>query len=122
MRAASLLLACLLAGCGTEQASLRLATLTEEPAPSIAETVKATLAARGLEIDITSADDAHALQERLTSGDADIAIIEEPNETIAGLMTIAPLYPSVLHVLVPRDQNANSLTEVLAGQNIWAGP
>ncbi len=122
MRAACLILACILAGCGTERESLTLATLTEEPAPSIAETVKATLEARGLEIDISSADDARALQERVIIGDADLAIIEEPNETVAGLMTIAPLYPSVLHVLIRRDENARSMAEVFAGKEIWAGP
>ncbi|MEM1188380.1 MAG: TAXI family TRAP transporter solute-binding subunit [Pseudomonadota bacterium] len=122
MRAAWLLLACALAGCGTERDRLTLATLTEEPAPSIAETVKTTLEARGLEIAITSADDASALLERVTDGDADIAIIEEPYETVSGLTTVAPLYPSVLHVLVRRDEKAATLAGILAGKEIWAGP
>ena len=52
----SLLVACIIAGCGTEPAELTLATLTEEP-----------------------------------------------DSSIPGLTTVAPLYPSVLHILVNHD-------------------
>jgi TRAP-type uncharacterized transport system substrate-binding protein len=122
MRWGSLLVACIIAGCGAEPTELTLATLTEEPAPSIAETIKATLAGDGFDIRIVSADDAVALAESVLAGGADLAIIEEPDRSIPGLTTVAPLYPSVLHILVHHDHIDSDFAGTFEGANIWAGP
>ena len=122
MRWPGILLACVVAGCTVEPSELSLATLTEEPAPTIAETVRASLDARGFEINVVSADDAVALADSVLSGEADLAILEEPDRPIPGLATIAPLYPSVLHILVRRNNTETRFNDLIAGNDIWAGP
>ncbi|MEM9208590.1 MAG: hypothetical protein AAGA61_05055, partial [Pseudomonadota bacterium] len=99
IRAFLLGLLLVLAGCEADRPSLRLAHLWQEPAPGLARKVQTTLGNAGFEVELIEAATWGELRDLAMSGEADLAIIEEPDGPIARLMTVAPLYPSVLHVL-----------------------
>lgn len=121
---ATLVLACLLVagGCELADRDLTLAHTTEEPAPSIATTVQSTLADSGISITIEESADPTAVLSAVSEGRIDLAIIEEPERPKAGTMTLAPLYPSVLHVMHNRPGESASFAELLRGANVYAGP
>lgn len=122
MRIATLLLVFALTACEAEQADVTLVHLWQEPAPGIARKVKDTLESRGIPVVLREQRNWEQLTDEVLSGRADLAIIEEPAETIGGLTTIAPLYPSVLHVLVPDGTGSRSFADAIRGRTIWAGP
>ncbi len=123
LRLAALMIAGVsLLGCESGERKLTLAVTAEEPAPSIAETVRTTLGARGFELSIEATADPREVLESIARQTLDLAIIEEPDQPIAGLQTIAPLYPSVLHVLYAEDQASNDFAELISGASIYAGP
>ncbi len=121
---ATLALACLVlaGGCELQDRDLTLAHTTEEPAPSIAETVRSTLAASGISITIEESADPTAILAAVSEGRVDLAIIEEPERPKAGATTLAPLYPSVLHVMHNRSVDPASFAELMRGANVYAGP
>ncbi len=121
---ATLALACLVlaGGCELQDRDLTLAHTTEEPAPSIAETVRSTLATSGISITIEESADPTAILAAVSEGRIDLAIIEEPERPRAGATTLAPLYPSVLHVMHNRSGNPASFAELMRGANVYAGP
>ncbi len=121
---ATLTLICLLfaGGCELQDRDLTLAHATEEPAPSIAETVRSTLAASGISITIEESADPSAILAAVSEGRVDLAIIEEPEQPKAGATTLAPLYPSVLHVMHNRSGDPGNFAELMRGANVYAGP
>ncbi len=109
-------------GCTPSTEPLRLAVSVEEPAPSVADALGPLLADAGFRVTVEPDEDPANILEGLRSGDLDLAIIEEPPSVRPGVMTIAPLYPSVLHVLVDKDIPESGITEIIAGRNIYTGP
>jgi len=111
-----------LTGCGQETQSLKLAVTTEEPAPTIAETVKGTLVASGFDLSIQTATNPADTVDAIRQGTIDLAIIEEPERALPGIATLAPLYPSVLHVLHREDVQPANFKALIAGADVYAGP
>ncbi len=111
-----------LTACEVDQREVTLVHLWQEPAPGIAQNVQATLENRGIAVVLREQRTWEQLRDDVLDGNADLAIIEEPAESIEGLTTIAPLYPSVLHVLVPDGAAPASFAEAIRGRTIWAGP
>lgn len=112
----------ILSGCSLEDNQLTLAVSTEEPAPAIAETLSAALSAKGLSVDIEPILDATVAIEKIRRGELDLAIIEEPDQPLRGLITLAPLYPSVLHVLHNRNGDSSNFVDLIRGALVYAGP
>ena len=123
-RAGGAALACLLlvGGCELQDRNLTLAHTTEEPAPSIAVTVQSTLADSNIAVTIEESADPTAILEAVSEGRIDLAIIEEPERPMAGTATLAPLYPSVLHVMHNRGGQPASFVELVRGARVYAGP
>lgn len=111
-----------LAACGPDQRTLTLAVSAEEPAPAIAEAVQATLEDNGFDVSIESVTDPVEAMLSISNRRFDMAIVEEPDRTRSGVMTLAPMYPSVLHILHNRSPAPPSLVEVIRGANVYAGP
>lgn len=111
-----------LAACDVGRISLTLAVTTEEPAPSIAENIAATLAASGIDVEIFAVPDAAEALTMIERGEIDLSIIEEPERPVAGLRTLAPLYPSVLHVLHNNPEPPDTFDGLISGRRIYAGP
>lgn len=105
-----------------ENRGLTLAVSTEEPAPAIAETLSTALSARDMTVDVESIVDATEIIEKIRSGDLDLGIIEEPDQPLRDLITLAPLYPSVLHVLHNRSNEPSEFVDLIRGANVYAGP
>lgn len=112
----------LLGACGIEDRDLTLAVSTEEPAPTIAQTVRQTLLERDFLVDIETVIDPAETIDRIVDRRLDLAIIEEPDHPLPGIITLAPLYPSVLHVMHNRAVTPGSFAEMIRDANVYAGP
>ena len=112
----------LLAACEEAQVEFTLATSTEEPAPTIAATVGESLADAGFKINIQPSADPSDVLASISNGKLDFAIVEEPSQSIAGVTVIAPLYPTVLHVLHNREGDIDNFRDLLLGAAVYAGP
>ncbi len=114
-------LVCLL-GCNGLDRSLLIKVSTEEPAPSIAEAMRPLLEARGFSVEIQPDDNAKHIVDAIRNGTADLAVVEEPLRLIPGVVTLAPLYPSVLHVLYRDRSRPASFADLIRDRKIYAGP
>ncbi len=114
-----------LAGCAESPATLRIVSGPPEANQDVA----------ALLVDASSAVDApvrliggarvassEAALAALEDGTADVAIVENyASIRHASVRTVAPLYPSVLHIGVRPEQRGRRLREVLAGATVYAG-
>jgi hypothetical protein len=116
------LLFILLASCGDESREKTLAFSTELPAPSISEAVKKQLAEEGLIIELAEAANPSDIFKSIQNRTIDLGVLEEPDHPIIGVVTIAPLYPSVLHVLHNLKNEPSDFIELIRGSKIYAGP
>ena len=96
---ALLLFTVVFAGCAMDDRELTLAVSTEEPAPSISETIRSILSERGFSISIDATTDSTKIVAAVRDRRVDLALVEESDLPVSGVVTLAPLYPSVLHVL-----------------------
>jgi TRAP-type uncharacterized transport system substrate-binding protein len=99
---------------------LVLGVHTEEPAPTIAQLL-AEIKPDGQEITVRAFDDVASLGEELAAGTIDLALLEGIGGNASGIMLVADLYPSVLHILYRGDQTPGPVDELLDGHTIWAG-
>ena len=111
-----------IAGCADTSERLTLLHSAEQPAPGIAQKIKQVLEREGFTIELVPEESPEAIIEKLAEDAADLAVTEEPSRMQPGVTTIAPLYPSILHVLYERDESPASFQEVLSGKQVYAGP
>ena len=88
-----------LLSCSAQHRPLVIKVSAEEPAPSIAKAIKPLLEARGFSVTIEPDDNPRNIVAAVRDGSVDLAVVEEPLRLIPGVVTLAPLYPSILHVL-----------------------
>ena len=119
---ALLLFALLLAGCAMEDRELTLAVSTEEPAPSIAETIRSLLSERGFSISINATTDPTEIVAAIRDRKVDLALVEESDLPVPGVATLAPLYPSILHVLYNHSEMPADFADLILGAKVYAGP
>ncbi len=119
---ALLLFALVLAGCSREDRELTLAVSTEEPAPSIAETIRSLLRERGFSISIDATTDPTKIVAAIRDRKVDLALVEESDLPVSGVVTLAPLYPSVLHVLHNDAEAPEDFADLIRGAKVYAGP
>jgi hypothetical protein len=111
-----------LAGCEPAATSLRMLVSTEEPAPSVAAAIQPLLAEVGLRVAVEPDDEPASIFEAVATGAVDLAVVEEPARAIAGVMTVVPLFPSVLHVLVRGESAGAGFESLIGGRSVYAGP
>ncbi len=119
---ALLLFALVLAGCSMEDRELTLAVSTEEPAPSIAETIRSLLSDRGFSISIDATTDSTKIVAAIREHKIDLALVEESDLPVPGVVTLAPLYPSILHVLHNDAEVPGDFADLIRGAKVYAGP
>ncbi len=119
---ALLLFALVLAGCSMEDRELTLAVSTEEPAPSIAETIRSLLSDRGFSISIDATTDSTKIVAAIRDRKVDLALVEESDLPVPGVVTLAPLYPSILHVLHNHAEAPGDFADLIRGAKVYAGP
>ncbi len=119
---ALLLFVLVLAGCGMNDRELTLAVSTEEPAPSIAETIRSLLGERGFSISVEATADPSRIVAAIRDRKVDLALVEEPDLPVAGVVTLAPLYPSVLHVLYNDAEAPGDFASLIRDAKVYAGP
>ncbi len=120
-----LMLSLALAGCSEFPAALRIVS----GPPDANEEVAALLASASDEVTTrvrlvkgANAADAEAALSALDAGTADLAIVENSvSYRHANVRTVAPLYPSVLHIGVRPEKRGQSLGEALNGATVFAG-
>ena len=108
--------------CQAKDRELTLAVWTEEPAASIAENIRELFDERGLQFSIQAMSDPGVILLAVRERRIDLAIVEEPDSPVSGLVTLVSLYPSVLHVLYKRDQRVDDFPNLVRGASIYAGP
>ncbi|MFT6270021.1 MAG: hypothetical protein ACJAVV_002849 [Alphaproteobacteria bacterium] len=116
------LLFILVAACGDESRKTTLAFSTELPAPAISEAVKKQLADEGFVIELAEAANPPDIFKSIQNRSIDLGVLEEPDHPITGVVTIAPLYPSVLHVLNNLKSDPSNFMQLVRGSKIYAGP
>ena len=116
------LLFILLSACKDDGPKKTLAFSTELPAPAISETVKKQLAEEGFVIELAEAANPSEIFISIQNRTIDLGVLEEPDHPISGVMTIAPLYPSVLHVLHKAKEKPSNFMTLIRGASIYAGP
>ena len=115
-----------LAGC-SESPSTQLRIVSGPPAAN--EEVAALLASGSDEVATrvrltagTRVADAEAALDALDAGTADLAIVENSSSyRHSSVRTVAPLYPSVLHIAVRPEKRGQTLREVFSGATVFAG-
>ena len=110
------------AGCAKEDRALTLAVSTEEPAPSIAETIRVFLGESGFSITVDATTDPTNIVAAIRDRKIDLALIEESDVLEPGVVTLAPLYPSVLHVLYNNASVPENFADLIRGARVYAGP
>jgi TRAP-type uncharacterized transport system substrate-binding protein len=114
-----------LAGCSETPATLRIVS-----GPPQANEQVATMLARGSEevdapVRLTAGEAVLGGDEALaalSAGKADLAIVENSaGYRYPTVRTVAPLYPSVLHIGIRPDKRAQTLAQVLRGASVYAG-
>jgi len=123
--ASALALGLMLAGCSETPATLRIVSGppqgTEQVAAVLAKGSEELAASVRLTAGEAVADGEEALAA-LAEGRADLAIVENSaGYRYPTVRTVAPLYPSVLHIGVRADKRAETLAEVLSGATVYAG-
>jgi TRAP-type uncharacterized transport system substrate-binding protein len=120
-----LMLGAVLAGCEQSPALLRIVSGPPAGNQEIAALLASTSGAVGTPVrialgpDVASADAAIAA---LAGGDAELAIVENSASLQqSGVRTVAPLYPSVLHIGVRPEERGRTLAQVLQGATVFAG-
>lgn len=114
--------AALLAACAREPVAVTISYTTEEPAGSVAEALRRHLEPRDILIEAKPNEDPEAIVRAVLEGQVDFGILEEPARRLDGLTTIAPLYPSILHVLHRKGRSISDFSELIRGQQVYAGP
>ena len=121
--AAALLVPFFVLGCDREPTALTLRSSTEEPAFQVAAALRSELADRGIQLELVSEfADPDGIVAAVRAGEVDLGIVEEPATRTAGIRTIVPLYPSILHVVHRASNPADSFSELIRGQKVYAGP
>jgi hypothetical protein len=122
---AVLALGCIIAGCtdapvtmrivsGPPEANERVAELLVSASDEVATRVRLTPGAA-----VASAEDALAA---LDDGRAELAIVENSvSYRHPNVRTVAPLYPTVLHIGVQSERRGETLREVFRGATVFAG-
>jgi TRAP-type uncharacterized transport system substrate-binding protein len=120
-----LLLGVALAGCEQSPAVLRIVSGPPAGNQAIAALLASASGGVGTPVRITLGEDvasAEAALVALVDGAADLAIVENnASSQQAGVRTIAPLYPSVLHIGVRPEKRGQTLAQVLQGATVFAG-
>ncbi len=111
-------------GCERDQAQLLLA---KPSSPIDAEIVQDVVALLGpnAEVSISLSENSHTEEsalDTLISGDADLALVSNNMPFRAGISTVTPLYPTVLHVGYVGQQEFESGIDMFRGARIFAGP
>ena len=114
------------ASCAREPVDLSIGISAEEPAPSVGDALRRHFEPRGVNVSLSAYDnaseDSDAILADVLSGEIDLGIMEEPAKRVPALTTVAPLYPSILHVLYRRDRPAQTFPELIRDQQIYTGP
>ena len=118
-----LLCACILVGCENNNKQLEIVVSAEEPSFTVAKSIEKILEANEFDVELTQVESREdiidALHEQHTLG-----LVEEPNKASTHIATVAPLYPSVLHVLYNPTivLDTSSIEKLLTEHSIYAGP
>lgn len=111
-----------LCSCDREPSSLTVSISTEEPAPVMAATMRDVLASVDLDLLVEPTSDPYTILDAVRDSEADFGIVDEPPRRVAGIATVVPLYPSILHVLYRKDRLVTGFPDLIEGQQIYAGP
>lgn len=110
----------LVAGCASRATPLRIGAAAEEPAPTVAGMLATVLTDGGFEPSIVYFERSSGMIEALADGTIDAALMEEPLQPVTGVVTLLPIYPSVLHIL-RRKGDSPGMPQLLEGA-VYAGP
>jgi TRAP-type uncharacterized transport system substrate-binding protein len=99
-------------------------TIPDLPLPTElgAALVELSAASDEVSIGLLSGGGADSNLEQLTSGQADLAIVENTAAYRPGVRTVLPLYTGVLHVMHRRGDAPKDLASLIVGKRVFAGP
>jgi hypothetical protein len=114
-----------LAGCSESPVALRIVSGPPEANQQVAALLASASDEVATRVRLTpgpSVPDAEAALAALDAGTADFAIVENSTSfRHSAVRTVAPLYPSVLHIGVRPERRGRSLRDVFDGATVFAG-
>ncbi len=112
-----------LSACGSSARTvIKLGVPFEEPAPTVASAIETTLTEHHFKVEQVSYRSPEEILDAVLEGEITLGIVEEPALRRKQLQTVAPLYPSLLHVLYRPRTGVDSLEGLIQGRKIYAGP
>lgn len=121
----ALLLACLyLAACERPTAEIELITPRQDLDKVVAEQIVALVEEdSGIEVTlIPPPADGVPVLDALQNGYGDLAFATNNERFREGISTIIPLYPSILHIATRASEMPDTMSELLEGSTVYAGP
>jgi TRAP-type uncharacterized transport system substrate-binding protein len=100
---------------------LRLVVSSDEMTLRIANRLAEVLADDDIEVEVVEGAGSIANLERVASGAADLAIVENNAPHLPGVTTVLPLFRDVLHILHEKGLRPDDGTELLRGKRVFAG-
>jgi len=123
--ASTLALSLLLGGCSQTPATLRIVSGPPQGNEQVAAMLATGSEEVGASVRLTAGEAVAGGDQALaalTQGRADLAIVENSaGYRYSTVRTVAPLYPSVLHIGIRPDKRADTLAQVLRGATVYAG-
>ena len=123
--ASTLALSLLLGGCSQTPATLRIVSGPPQGNEQVAAMLAKGSEEVGASVRLTAGEAVAGGDQALaalTQGRADLAIVENSaGYRYSTVRTVAPLYPSVLHIGIRPDKRADTLAQVLRGATVYAG-
>ena len=117
-----LALTSMLAACDRPVAKLELITPNLPTDRAIARDIASYVSAdSGIEIELIPAPEGQSTLDALESGYGDIAFASNDQPFRTGVVTIMPLYPTVLHIVARVELINEDLRKMLVGARIFAG-
>lgn len=111
-----------LTSCVGEDRDYTIGVTYEEPGAAIAAALGDTLGPIGYSLAVTKVEDPAEIITSLADGRVELGIVDEPERMFPDIVTIAPLYPSVLHVLHAEADSPSNFDDLIRGRSVYAGP
>ena len=112
-----------LVGCEQNAQRLEIVVSAEEPSFTIAKSIEQILEKNEFEVELKQVESREDIIDALHE-DNTLGLVEETNTASAHVLTVVPLYPSVLHVLYDPKivLDTSSIEKLLTEHSIYAGP
>lgn len=110
-------------GCNNKPKEIRIIYAPEEPAGQIVQTLKKILEREhNLKIELIIGSGSEANLDSLSTGTADLSLVENYIPFREGIHSLVPMYPQILHIFYKTDSIPQNIEKLLYGKSVYIGP